>query len=89
MEGASRRRRELSESEVSVHGPNGTAVALSHSVYHSTADPPRAHGRHGTLRAHAGSTGTLGQCVALTVRVLLRQRDGCILLRPRWGAGRM
>eukprot|EP00966_Prymnesium_polylepis_P275611 6368034-Prymnesium_polylepis.1 len=43
----------------SVHGPNGTAVSLSRSVYHSTADQPRAHARHGTLRARR-IDGTLG-----------------------------
>ena len=60
----------------------------SRSVYHSTADPPRAHARHGTLRARR-LDGTLGQCAALAVRAPLRQRDGCMSLRLRWCAGRM
>ena len=42
------------------------------------------------LSGHVGSTGHSASVLPSPFdRASLRQRDGCILLRPRWGAGRM
>eukprot|EP00966_Prymnesium_polylepis_P247463 5722235-Prymnesium_polylepis.1 len=47
-----------------MHGPKGTAVSLSRSVYHSTVDHPRAHARHGTL-ALSGLVGSTGHSASV------------------------